>query len=694
MNNSSKYSAGAFTPLNLAFIALVFVSYIVFIIGGFTENGNWGINQLSFFPVLIKILWLILASVFSIFLFIEPPRHYFSDWLSPWLWGDRKKIGRIGLIIIAMIVFAVLRYTAHLYDDSYILIGNFAQRTRPVFDPASYGANLIPWVFFKLIALIISDKVTAAMLAYQLVSVLSGGAFIYFSVLLSEILFDDNHRRLSFGFLLLLSGIILYFFGMIANHPLVLPLFALAAYYLVCFIRTSGKKYLLYLWLSCIVGIIIHFQFIVILPGVIFLTAVSLVPRKTPRHFPAFAASIFLIALFTAIYYIRASGNLLLESNTLFISGKSPEIDYGLLDMRHIIDIFNIRFMLVPLTPPFILAIILGLFRLWKDKLYVSLLIMTIAGAVYLFILDPQNGMARDFTSYGFLLTPMIFLGAYAVLKLADTEKVSLNTMMALCPAAFLLILPTVIVHLTPSLTEATLDRFIEHNEYKTESYYYAKRDYYYAKGEPETASRIERAIVAKAPGALESQLVNDLFAQERYQDSYNYAELLVDKYPYDYRYRMQKGLLLKHYKKFAEAENMYLSALELKPSAPEPYHWLTELYREQGLEHKIRPVLKNGLEVDPENSQLLTDLMGHYFRNGNYEESDSVGGIILGIDPDNIYPYMYRGLIAEHYGQYTRAMENYNKFIDTDKELPEIPIIMRRMNDIVLKQRDGLPIN
>ena len=693
-NSESNIRNNIFAPVNLIFIALALFLFAVHFIGGFDQSGPWGINNLSCFPLIFKIIWLALALFVTLFFFVAPPRHYISDWLTPWLWGARKQIGRILIPAAAIIFFILLRYTAHLYDDGYALIGNIAQRNKTVFELTSYGATMVPYLVYQLVHLLVSDKITAGIWAYQIVSFISGGTFIYISILIAERAFTDPHKRLTFGFFLLFSGASLYFFGLIDNHLLLWPVMALFIYYTLALFKEPKRKFLLYLWIVTIVGIFIHVQFVAVLPGLLFITAIRFVPRKDPKYLPAFIASMIVIAVFTAIFYFRADGNLALEARALFLEGKPPLIDYGIFSIGHFVDLLNLAVMAVPLFPIFVLAIVLGIWRLRQDPIFVVLAIITIGQTVYRFVPDPQNGMARDFPDFVFLLSGCLFLGAYSLLKLVDRIKLSRNSVMAFCPAAMVIMIPVFWIHLSPTMTEKYLDNYIEQNPHKFESYLIAKRDHYFAKGEFAMAERFFNSITAKAPGALESKLVNDLYGHERYQESFTYAAMLIEKYPYRAEYHAQMGLLHKHFNRFSEAERQYQMALELDPYNPEYYHWLSELYRERELEHKVRPVLKRGLEIDPESPLLLVDLIGHYYRNGNLDLADSLGHEVREIDPQNRYPFMYWGLIAEKKNQLTRALDNYNKFIDTDDELPEIPIIMKRMNQIVLKQRDGLPEN
>lgn len=690
----SNFKLNRFTPLNSVFILLAILSMALFFGGGFISEKAWGINQFSLMPSLFQVIWIAFGLFVAVFFFVAPPRHYIADWLDPYLWGDRKKLGRIIISLIAVAFFAIIRYQAHLYDDSYILIGNLSQKSKTIFFPGTYGIDLIASEMHRLLDLFVNDKIWAALWTYQIISVISAGLFIYIMIAAVEKLFDNRHDRLAFGFLLIFSGITLLFFGFVGRQPILMLLLALFVYNIALLTENSSKKYLLHIWLLAGTGILIHFQFVTVIPALIFLTIVKFAPEQSPRRIPALIGSLVTALIFVAIYYFVIDGNLLMESKTLFLTGKEPTIAYGLFDYRHLFDCMNMRFMAIPLVPIFVASILITLPRFKSDTVYGALAVLATAQTIYMFIMDPTNGMARDFASYIYPNAGLILWGSYALLKVSNREEISRDTVMAFCPAALVVMVPIFAVHLLTGPTEKYLDNYTDNNEYKYESYLLAKRDHFAMVDQMNRALQYEASIKSKAPGALESQLVNDLYASERYQDAFNYAGYLIETFPYRAKYRIQHGILLQHFAKYEEAEKEFRTAIELDPYNPENYHWLSELFRNRNFEHKVRPILKEGLTYDPENTLLLIDLAGNYFRSGKYHLTDSLCQVVHRIDSTNRYPYMYWGLIAEGKNRLTKALDYYNEFIDTEEELPEIPIILKRMNEIVLRQRDGLPRN
>ncbi|MEW5925243.1 MAG: hypothetical protein AB1746_14775, partial [Candidatus Zixiibacteriota bacterium] len=121
----------------------------------------------------------------------------------------------------------------------------------------------------------------------------------------------------------------------------------------------------------------------------------------------------------------------------------------------------------------------------------------------------------------------------------------------------------------------------------------------------------------------------------------------------------------------------------------PEYYHFLSELYREMRLEQKCLDVLNKGLEVDPRSTMLLIDLAGYYFRGHRPTEVDSLINVVMDIDSVEPYAFMYKGLLADQNGRKQAALDYFERFVKINDRLPEVPIIRKRINSIVLELRD-----
>lgn len=678
------------SPVNIAVIIIAIVSFLISAVLSRIIQVNWGINQAYYLAPILYYIWLLLSAGTLVLLFFVPSRHFVSDRLAVYLWGEKKSIGRIVSVVLALLVFIILRFDAHLYGNGYIRISNFAQKTIPIFRWFEYGGTVLPYLFFLIIHSFVSNIVIAAMVSYQILSFISGAIFLIFTFRTSEILGENHNDRLAIFLMILFSGLTLFFFGMVENTPLFLAILSIFIYCLVVLNQNRQKKYLAIIWITSIIGLLIDIRFITVFPVVAYLSFVHLIKRSKIGSFLGYLAAFITILVALAVLYIKAVDNLALQNAILFFSGKSPEFDYSILSGKHLLDIFNLFYLFAPLFLIYLFSIIRGFTAFRSDMNFRTFGLLAVAQIIYIFIIDPKIGMARDIQVYGPVLTGFIFLGIYALFKLKRDFALSHNIFMALSPLAFLLIIPAYIVHLSPKITLNYLDDYLEYNEIKYKPALYAFRDYYIVNGQDSLAILREKAITAKAPGALESKLIDDLYAHDRVDEAFDYALRLVERYPYNAIYHMQKGNLLKYYKKPLDAEKEYKTAIELDPYRLDFYHFLSELYREMKMESKCHDVLTRALKIDPKNTTILTDLANYYYRARQFKKVDSLCDSITSLNPNEAYPYMFKGLIAEANGRDEQAKAYYEKFIDLGENLPEVTLIRKRLNNIVLKMRDS----
>ncbi len=689
MNNKASKSV-----YNFAIIAAALLSCLILLLGSKLTEINWSLNSLSFFSNSLYVFWLILIVLSMVLLFINIKRHFIADFLNDYLWGGKKLWGQILFVVFALAIFYIFRFEAHLYGDGYIRVANFAQKAKPIFRWYEYGSTLLPYLFFQIISIFGVAKVTAGILAYQVMSILSGGIFVYFIIKISDLLYDDHHDKITSLFLILFSGAILMFFGMVENYPILMVLAAAFYYQIILFNRSNDIRKLIYLWLIAIIGIVFHFQSVTLIPVILYLTVKYIFHGR--KGGPAFGFSVSLALIFVGLVflYVMAGKNIALENVILFVSGKSPEAYYSLFSVHHLLDIFNLLFLCAPLFPVFLIAVLIDLKDFKTDRMVPILVIFMLGQFIYLWLIDPKNGMPRDIPLFGFLMVGAIFRGSYSLLKIKKRLKISQATLMALCPLALVLLLPGISLLLSPSKSEQNINQSLAYNEAKTGPALIALRDYFFEIGNMDKTNYYDQLVEKKSPGALQSRLVSDLYAQSRYNEAFDYANQLVDRYPYNYIYRIQRGNLLKYYKKYDQARAELDTAILLAPYSVEPYHFLSEYYREMGLESKCYELLEKAVSFAPDNTLILTDLIAYHYLTKKFKTADSLSKVAISIDTLEPYPYMYLALIAESYGQLDSAMALYSKFIKINERLPEVPLVKKRMNEIYLLKNDSLRSN
>ncbi|MCX6830098.1 MAG: hypothetical protein NT002_12600, partial [candidate division Zixibacteria bacterium] len=154
------------TSRSLLLLSLLILSLVVPIFGEKIIRVNWGVNQLAYLPSGLHYLWILLAAALIGLIISSSGRQYLSDLLIKYLWGDKKRWGRIIIPVALVLLFLVFRFQAHLYGNGYIRVGNLAQKTKPIFRWFEYGSTLIPYLLYYIIQLVGVVKESAAFWSY------------------------------------------------------------------------------------------------------------------------------------------------------------------------------------------------------------------------------------------------------------------------------------------------------------------------------------------------------------------------------------------------------------------------------------------------------------------------------------------------------------------------------------------------
>jgi len=659
----------------------ILLTFLLPAFGGRLFNINWGMTQTATLPNGLYITWLILTALTLALLLFGRQQDILTSAMSKLLWNSSYSVYRWVLLLALLAVFVIFRFDAHLYGNSYIRIANFAQKSKAIFHWYDYGGTTLPYLFYALFKTLGITKITSATLGYQTASFLSGGLFTILTYKTASILHDNPTRRTNFFLMVMLSGTMLFFFGLVENTIFMPTLAALMILFAAKLIKTgpSTGKFTAMLGFAAI-GVFTNILFLTVIPAVIYAGIVSAGKRDGAlQRFGITISGLIMIAGLIFVY-ITAGGNVFLEDKLLYLTGKQPLPTYSLFSLPHLADLLNLLVAIIPLFLLFITAALFYPRSKGHRDISTFFAVLAIGQLLLLFVLDPKNGMIREIPMFAGLLTGFIFWGAYRLSDIDETEPNTSRWQHRLALPALLLILPTLIVHLAPTLTVKRLDAFLEKNEFKYESALLAMRDYYLTNEEYDLADKREQSLRGKVPGYLKSQMVNDLYAHGRYTEALEYAERLIERHPYNASYHMQYGNVLKYFKRYRDADRELLTALQLDPDNAELYHFLSELYRETRNGEKCLAAIQSGLELEPDNMLLLVDLTGFHYLKRDYQTTDSLIRVIMDIDPDEPYAYMYRGLIAERAGRRQHAITAFQKFIELDEYLPEVPRIRERI--------------
>jgi tetratricopeptide (TPR) repeat protein len=671
----------------MGYLAVV-VSMALVIFGKDIFKNSWGLSALHQLPSPALYVWTALA-VAGLALIVFKKTIWPFTLMEKHFWQPQYTKARWVWLAGIIIIFGLFRLQGHFWGMGYNNLANFAQKEVTLFRWYEYGGTLLPWWIYKFLDLTGISKLTAAEWGYRLISFISGAVYIIYACKLARLFTDDDRMRTGFLLLLLFGGQLIYFMGMPENY-IMLPALLLVQTVLAAQRHISGTTNgLLKLWLVTALGVFVHFIFICTLPAVLY---ASFSPGRPEASRPGKAGLIIgLGAIVVGLVWIywRASTDIFVESRLLHIAVNPATPYYSLIGMKNLSEKLNALFFMVPLFPLYGLAALTSFRRASQNRQTSYLMLLTMAMLLTAFIINPPNGMARELALFGFLFLGLILWGGYVLVASESFAKMGLAGRLPYM--ALLLIIPVIWLYQVPESGIKFLKGYLGHNEFKYESALVAFRDYYYKQGRFGDADREEQSIRGSAPGRLESDLISDLFYHKRYADALEFADRLVERFPYQGNYRIQRGNILKHFKRYEEAESEFKLAIRLNSEDLTAYHFLSELYRENKLEHKCLEVLNRARSISPTDSVIMVDFIGFHYRMRDYEKADSLSDIMLDKHPGDPYGYMYKGLLLERNKQPQRAADNYLKFIGLDKDLPEVPIIRQRLERIAPERLDSL---
>ncbi len=673
----------------LSYLAIA-VSVILILFGVDIFKNSWGLSGLHYLPSYVLYVWVGLIVLSLIPLVLKKSIWPFSI-LEKHLW--RPEYSKIqwtwlGLIIV---IFWLLRIQGHFWGNGYINLGNFARHDVTIFRWYEYGGTLVPWFIYKFFVLIGISKMAAALWGYRLISSASGAVYIICAHRLARLLSDDDRTRTGFLWLVVFGGQLLFFMGMLENYTLLPAIFMVQTVLTVKRHISGSTNDLLKLWLVTTIGVFADFMFICTLPAVMYST---FSPGRKDQPRPGkigLITGLLTIVIGLVLVYWKSSTDIFVESRLLHVSVNPATPYYSLIGMKNLSEKLNAIFFIVPLVPLFGLAIVMSLKKFSQFRQTTYFILVTLSQLLVIFIANPYNGTAREIPFYGFLSLGLVLWGSYALVSAGAYIKIGLAGRLPLI--ALVMAVPVIWLWHAPESGVAFLKNYFEHNQTKYEPALGAFRDYYFVRGNYARANEEEQSIRGSAPGRLESDLISDLYYHERYTDALEYADRLVERYPYQGKYRIQRGNILEYFKRFTEAENEFKTAIKLNPDDMTAYHFLSELYRQNKLEHKCIEVLDRAQAIAPGDSLIVIDLIGYYYRMRDFRKTDSLTDMILKEHPGEPYGHMYKGLLLEQTKQPDRAVDQYLAFIWLNKDLPEVEIIRKRLEKMAPQRLDSLDV-
>lgn len=404
-NDTSRGYAGIVAGLIIAVSALHLAPLL------WPEVRLWGVNHLLFLPVEFVALFALLC-LFAFIMFFGPRKlsgEKSFDLLARALFDNNRLLLWLIIAAFSLLPFWLLRMKTFFYGDGYYLINNLSHAIPTVFKWSEAAAV---WIISRISLLTDFADSRKGEYAYAVVSAVSGATSIFFVSRIARLLYDDPRIRLLMIGLFLTGGWILLFFGYVENYPILWPFMTGYIFYALRYL--SGRGTIIPPVLLILIATALHLQAVFFLPSLLPLLfargAGERLWQKRQHLLIMLGAAILCGGTALIIYYYQT----VLEFRIHFLSpfsGRPARPDYAMFSPKHIGDILNYFTLLIPL---WLVLVLLGWRKLRHavcDKTGYFLVTLTGCGLLFLLIIDPKFGMARDWDLYALAgLGPLLIL--------------------------------------------------------------------------------------------------------------------------------------------------------------------------------------------------------------------------------------------------------------------------------------------
>ncbi len=375
------------------------------------EYRVWGFSVWSHQPVYIPII----LSILSIALFSYSINNDISNSNNT---ESTKQFWLFSIIIFIsfVLLFIVFRSRAHFLGDGYTVL-SILSSDDPLLKSREIG-EVYAHLWLKDLLAYGGEK--AALLSFQLISIISGALFLLTTLYYSFKLFTNNKNRILFSLGIISGGYMLMCFGYVENYSIFV--LSVLVYTFLGLSISLGKSSRWLIIPAQIAAVIFHIFGVTLIPATVYLlfsnskygNKLKNIDKKT-KTLILFVSAIGAVAGF--IYYYKTNF-FFYYSIVPFISDKFTLDNYSMFSIAHLLDMIN----LLVLVIPGIGLLLLSLFTtkisiLLKESHYFFLMLLSVSVLGASFIFDPKLGMARDWDLFSYIAIPISIFFYYYLIR-------------------------------------------------------------------------------------------------------------------------------------------------------------------------------------------------------------------------------------------------------------------------------------
>jgi len=590
---------------------------------------TWGFSHLIYLPEEFIIAFFVLAGFALIVPFIKQADKwglFISQWFNNVFMDSRAGYWpRLVLVMCMTVLFIAFTTPTHFLGDCYILIKNLAPATGMFFKWDEVG--IFKWseigiAKFMIIvkSLIGGSDEHGALIAFRVVSIVSGVVTIWFFFLIARILSEDKIKRLLIFTSSFLSGLLLLFFGYAEYYHVIWAFMTMFIYFATKYIKYN--RGIAAASLVLLIGTVFHLQTAVFFPALLF--AVFSTGRgrefydKRKKLIWGTIIGFSFVILAAAIFKIMTD----LYIEDMFLppfTGKPVDRSYAAFSPSHLLDIFN-EFILI--APLFFVMVVFGIKNvrsLFKDKTAVFLALSAAGCLLFLFLIDPKLGMPRDWDLFSYTVYPVLLL----FFVLAGDLDIQVLRKMIISIILILIIspLPFLLTNLNRESSAEYVEDLIALDQKKTIAGLIILYDYYEQQGNKAKTDSLGFIYHVAYPRETGSRLAMDALEA----DDIKTAEKIIEKIgadKFDASYQRVMARLYYKLGDYDKALEHIEKTIQLRRYFSEIYWERAMIYLEQGEHEKVFADLRKGLQLNESSPAVIEGMaFAHNFFK-NYDSS------------------------------------------------------------------------
>jgi tetratricopeptide (TPR) repeat protein len=662
-NFSSRFTFWAVALCGLLVLARLITSF-------FPHIRAWGVNQLAYFPLYVRIILVVLT--FSVFIpkinqWVRTRAKGILEFLWEQIPKDKRYLWYAGFSLLAMVLFWVLRSRTHFLGDGYQLISTMDK-----------GGTFRPWAelleafvylnLHKLLNLVFSAD---AQLTYQIGSIVAGGIFVFLLFLFSEYLGKDLWEKIFVFSILATLGSVQLFFGYVEHYSF--AYLTVLAYIFLGLRYLDHQEKLLFVILAFGLCLAFHFASFYLLPSFAYLLLLDKEGRINKKRIWGLGTGLFLLAVLFLLYILWAKPGLMrifvLPVEHWFAPG------YTSFSWAHLLDLLNEHLLTSPVG---LILVFIACSAGWrkselKSSAVCFLLLVTGFQLLFHFMIDPGLGAPRDWDLFSSLSLGYTILGLRLFLNLRHSLSAFKYVATILVFCSFFSTLPWIALNASESKSIQRFRDVLDLDPKRSRSGHYFLAQYFDQKGmmgEAERENRRQKEIFPELYLIVQAMEYSDKGMPDTALALLKKANEL-NPFSSEVHYYLGKVHHLQGNSDSAEIE--YKQALKLNPEYFDADIGLAQLYVQKQLWDKVLEQYKKVLKFRIEDPGIYNNVGTIYLYQDQLDEAIKYFRKAIALRYDLVLAHSGLAQALSKSGQVDEAITEFENAIQLRPDLADV---------------------